>query len=149
MDIKNIEKGIYDNLTDLAVKPVDASITIGETLKYMNENNIIMDSYWLNLCIIISLLEDFFKKYGIVDDASKVDINKTQKDVFKVFYLNYITYCETNNIFTELKLYMKECLDRANITFDNLFSNLEHRLNDDSLPEIKLEEKEECVEISI
>ena len=36
---------------------MNASHTIGETLKYMNSNDIIMDSYWLNLCITVSLVE--------------------------------------------------------------------------------------------
>lgn len=152
MTLQDIEDGIYNNLTCYVDKPTDANNTIGETLRYMNERNIIMNSTWLNLCVIISLLEDFFKKYGIVDDSTKVDTVKTKKDVFKIFYLNYITYCETNNIFKELIEYLKKSLDRADIKFDNLFSNLEHRLNDKDLKEIELnddEEEDNNIEISI
>jgi predicted unusual protein kinase regulating ubiquinone biosynthesis (AarF/ABC1/UbiB family) len=150
MTLPQIEESIYDNLTCHVDKPADASNTISETLMYMNNNNIIMNSSWLNLCIIISLLEDFFKKYGIVDNSSKVDANKTRKDVFKIFYLNYISYCKTHKVFNELELYFNKCLDRADIKFDNLFSNLEHRLNDDVFTEICIEEKDDDnIELSI
>jgi len=151
MTLPQIEEGIYNNLTCHVDKPSDANNTIGETLRYMNTNNIIMNSSWLNLCVIISLLEDFFKKYGIVDDSTKVDVTKTRKDVFKIFYLNYITYCETNKVFHELKDYLKKCLDRADVKFDNLFSNLEHRLNDENFKEIELKDDDEDdnVELSI
>ena len=129
LTLQNIETGIFNNLTDIAIKPMNASHTIGETLKYMNSNDIIMDSYWLNLCITVSLVEDFFKKYGIVEDANNVNSENTIQDVFKVFYLNYITYCKTYNVFPELKTHMEKCLHDANIKFDDLFSNVEHRLN--------------------
>jgi predicted unusual protein kinase regulating ubiquinone biosynthesis (AarF/ABC1/UbiB family) len=151
MTLPQIEEGIYNNLTCYVDKPADANNTIGETLRYMNTNNIIMNSTWLNLCVIISLLEDFFKKYGIVDDSTKVDAVKTRKDVFKIFYLNYITYCETNKVFHKLKDYLKKCLDRADVKFDNLFSNLEHRLNDKNFKEIELKDDDEDdnIELSI
>jgi len=151
MTLDEIEDSIYRDISCHADKPTDASNTISETLRYMNDNNIIMNSTWLSLCISVSLLEDFFKKYGIVDDATKIDSEKTKKDVFKIFYLNYISYCNTNNIFPDLKKYLEECLDRANIKFDNLFSNLEHRLNDeDNFKEINLDDEEdENIELSI
>ena len=38
-----IRDGIYYNLTNIAIGPMDASKTISETLKYLNKNDIIMD----------------------------------------------------------------------------------------------------------
>ena len=74
-----------------------------------------------------------------------------RKDSKSIFYLNYITYCKTHKIFNELVEYMNECLDRADIKFDNLFSNLEHRINDNKFNEISLEEddNETNIELSI
>ena len=107
ISIDKIKKGIYDNLCCLAVKPMDASNMIGETLKYLNSNNIIMNSEWLNLCIGVLLQEEFCKKYEIVEN-SEVDAEKVEDDVFKIYYLNYIAYCETHDVFPELKTYMKD-----------------------------------------
>ena len=44
MTLKQIEDGIYNNLTCYVDKPTDANNTIGETLRYMNTNNILEDT---------------------------------------------------------------------------------------------------------
>ena len=130
INLEDIEKDIYNNLIDLSYKPLDASTTISETIQYLNSKKVIMNSYWMTLCITISLVEDFTVKYDIVNKKN-MDPDRTAEDVFKVFYLNFISFCETNNVFNELKNHMEKSLERANIKFDTLFSNIEYKLNAD------------------
>ena len=130
ISLEDIEKDIYNNLIDLSYKPLDASTTISETIQYLNSKKVIMNSYWMTLCITISLVEDFTVKYDIVNKKN-MDPDRTAEDVFKVFYLNFISFCETNNVFNELKNHMEKSLERANIKFDTLFSNIEYKLNAD------------------
>ena len=150
---EEIQNDIYSNLLEYSYKPLDASTTIGETISYLNKKNIIMNSYWMTLCIIISLVEEFFIKYDVVNRKG-LDADKTGADVFKVFYLNYISFCETHNVFPELKLHLEKSLERADIKFNTLFTNIEYKLNngeekENNFNEIKIDDNNTSSNITL
>ena len=103
---------------------------------------------------LLALLEKDIKKYGILRSDKREELAITNRDVFKIDFLNYINFCDSNNCFPALSTYMKECLKEQGIDFNELFSNVEYKLNldlgDDKLENIELNESSsEKISLSI
>lgn len=144
LTLDDIEEGIYNDITENTSQPVNINDVITNILKFTNSNKIVIRHEWLNLCIGVLLVERDIKKYGILRSDERADLTKTKRDVFKVDFLNYINFCDSNNCFKELSTYMKECLKNQNIDFSDLFTNVEYKLNldlgEDKIEEINLRE---------
>jgi hypothetical protein len=78
----------------------------------------------------MSLVENDFRKFGLTGhDKKKEDPNETIECIFKCEYLNYINFCDTKKIFTNLKEYYENILKEENIEFSDLFHKLEYKLS--------------------
>lgn len=143
MTLDDIEKGMYEDITSITSQPININNIIRSILKYMNHNKIVIKHEWLNLCIGTLLIEKDIKKYGILRTDKREELSRTKRDIFKVDFLNYINFCDSNECFQDLSLYMKECLKSQNIDFSELFTNVEYKLNldldDEQLEEIMLD----------
>ena len=154
MTLDEIEEGMLTDITSITSQPIDLNNIIKSILKYMNYNKIVIKHEWLNLCVGVLLLEKDIKKYGILRSDKREELAITNRDVFKIDFLNYINFCDSNNCFTTLSTYMKECLKEQDIDFNELFSNVEYKLNldlgDDKLENIELNESSsEKISLSI
>jgi len=129
LTLDDIELGMYNDITSITSQPIVVNNIIKRLLKYMNYNHIIIKHEWLNLCVGILLVENDIKKYGILRANTREDYNQTKRDVFKVDFLNYINFCDSNKCFSKLSVYMKESLKKENIDFADLFTNVEYKLN--------------------
>lgn len=123
-----VKKELQKELSQWNIKPLNVNTILNTLCKWAANNNIVYNGNFLNLLIIMSLLEDEFRKFGLTGSEKKEDPKETIECIFKVEYLNYINFCETKNIFTELKKYYEGILKNENIQFSELFHKLEYRL---------------------
>ena len=78
----------------------------------------------------MSLVENDFRKFGLTAHyKKKEDPNETIECIFKCEYLNYINFCDTKKIFSNLKKYYEDILDQECIQFTDLFHKLEYKLS--------------------
>lgn len=154
--LDQIEEGMYLDITNITSQPISVNNILINILKYMNYNKIIIKNEWLNLCISVLLIEKDISKYGILRTNTKEDLNITKRDVFKIDFLNFINFCDSNNCFQELSAHMKKCLKDEKIDFNDLFTNVEYKLNldlenDEKIKEIDLNDVKntEAIKLSI
>ena len=130
-------------LLEWTIKPLHINIILNLLCRWAAENNIIYNGNFLNFAVIMSLVEDDFRRFGLTGhDKKKEDPNETIECIFKVEYLNYINFCETKKVFINLKDYYEDILKSENIEFQDLFHKLEYKLELDGIHFLNEEKKQ-------
>lgn len=142
---KKIE--LRNSLLEWTIKPLHINIILNLLCRWAAENSVIYNGNFLNFAVIMSLVEDDFRRFGLTGhDKKKEDHNETVECIFKVEYLNYINFCETKNVFSELKEYYETILKSQDIKFEDLFHKLEYKLSTEGINVEKHLEKKHNVE---
>jgi len=98
---------------------------IQKILKFSYENNIKINSKYINLLIIL-LNYDNLKNFGYNCKIESSSTNRLLNDI----YPNYLFYCKHYNIFPELKKYLNDYLMKNKKKKNNKFFDLEIDIKD-------------------
>lgn len=131
--LKILSDDLKKEILKWTLRPINMNIILRLICQWGRENNVIFNSNFLNLIIIISLVENDFNKVGLSGNKKLEDPNEVTECVLKVEYLNYINFCQTKNIFKPLVVFMENVLKDENIEFNNLFHKLEYKLSQNGL----------------
>lgn len=131
--LKELTKDLEKEILKWTLKPISMNTILNLICNWGREHNIIFNSNFLNLVIIMSLVENDLKKVGIIHGGRVDDYNQLNECFLKIEYLNYINFCQTKNIFKPLVKFMENVLKSENIKFDNLFFQLEYKLKQNGL----------------
>ena len=71
--------------------------------------NLTLSGKYLNLMLTLIMMEDIFRKNGILSESSSATLNKTIS--FSREYIDNITFCKTYNIFHKISDYMEYIVD--------------------------------------
>ena len=131
--LKILTKNLQEEILQWTLRPINMNTILNLICNWGREHNIVFNSNFLNFIIVMSLVENDFKKVGMINGSRVDDHNKIVDCVLKVEYLNYINFCQTKNIFKPLVKFMENVLKNENIKFDNLFYQLEYKLQQNGL----------------
>lgn len=124
------KKELRDELLEWTIKPLHINVILNLLCRWAAQNSVIYNGNFLNFAVVMSLVENDFRKFGLTGhDKKKEDPNETIECIFKCEYLNYINFCDTKKIFTNLKEYYENILKEENIEFSDLFHKLEYKLS--------------------
>ena len=128
------KKILETELMKWTIKPLQMNVILNILCKWASNNSIIFNGNFLNFAIVLSLVENDFKKFGITgQDKTSTRSEETIECIFKVEYLNNINFCNTKKIFLSLKKHYEDTLKKENIKFDSLFHKLEYKLQADGI----------------
>ena len=126
--------GLKKLLMKWQIKPLNINTILNLLCKWAAENSVTYNGNFLNFAVIMSLVEDEFRKFGVTGQEKKKEkYEETMDCIFKVEYLNYISFCDTKKVFLDLKNHYDQILKSENIQFDNLFHKLEYKLSLDGI----------------
>lgn len=123
-------------------KPLNINYLIIKLYNFLIEHNLYLNDNLLNMIIIMSLIEKNLNKFHFTGDERIKDKKINLEDCYRKQYLDYIAFCNTTNEFNKLKLLTIDRLNKSNIKYNNLFDNIEDKLN---YSDINIDNKEkEC-----
>ena len=105
--IKNKLENEFEPLTSRCISTISINTVLNIVLYFVKKNNLIMNGTYLNIMITLALIEDIFRKTGVMPNIEETKII----DIFSKQYVDNINFCETNKVFLTLSNYLKEIVD--------------------------------------
>jgi predicted unusual protein kinase regulating ubiquinone biosynthesis (AarF/ABC1/UbiB family) len=130
---------LINMIEESKLKPFNLQVIIKNILQLSFKYKFIIDYALLNIFISCSLCENELTKYKLMNINEIYNEEEKLKKEEKYYSsknnsltLEYINFCNTKNIFPELKLYYENLLKEKNIIAKSLFENIEIKLNSQS-----------------
>ena len=143
-EFKLVISDLESEIQKTFLKPIILNKLIKIVSLWAIKHNIILNNIWLNSILSFSLFETHMNKYGITGTKKKEDFLKTKDNIFKVDYLNYISFCQLNQCFPKLCEFLQASLKKKNIEFKELFHTIEYRLECNGVDKELICNQNEC-----
>ena len=121
-EFKHVTFDLETQIQKTFLKPIVLNKLIRIVSMWAIKHNIILNNIWLNSILSFSLFESHMNNYGITGSNKKEDFLKTKDNIFKVDYLNYISFCQINDCFSDLCLFLQESLKKKKYRIQRIIS---------------------------
>jgi predicted unusual protein kinase regulating ubiquinone biosynthesis (AarF/ABC1/UbiB family) len=102
---------LYEKFKEICEEPFNMNIVFNKLIYLFSKYNLIINNLFLNVMLFFCLLEDVWKNTNIIcQDSSKIGVD----NIVKNQKLDIISYCNTYNVYSELKNISKDQLKRYN-----------------------------------
>ena len=151
-DVENIpffKSELFSVFKDNQFKPFSLNKVLSLIYNLARKYDVVIDFSYLNILISGGLCEQMLIKYRLMNvgmDTSD-EYKKNNRDIsYKTQTLEYINFCQSKKVFSELEQYYRNLLKDKNVNLNTLFSNLDEKLNKFS-NNIKFESSNKQLEI--
>ena len=105
----NIENDLSKFLKTEMKQTFNINQIIRITILFAKKNNLLINSSYLNIVITLSLMEKIFRDCGVLNKGlASVDT----QSIYNLDYMDCINFCNTKNIFLELKSYLENIVNK-------------------------------------
>lgn len=119
VDKTDMRNEIYEMTKTITSKKLNFFTTITDLLGIFSKRGVIFNNEILNILVTGTLAENIFSKYGLIN---KNDEGLSKDDFYKTELMNYISFCETHDIFPEVANYYREIIDH--VEFEDIFHSI-------------------------
>ena len=128
-DFRILKTELEKDFTTWKIKPLNMNKILRHLCTWGYKNRVIYNGIFINQVLVISLIEDEMKHFGLTCGTILEDMDETADCMIKVEYLNYISFCNGKKVFLKLSEYLDSILKDEQIEFTELFHKVEYKLS--------------------
>jgi predicted unusual protein kinase regulating ubiquinone biosynthesis (AarF/ABC1/UbiB family) len=124
--LNDINSKINETFDLILIDGLGISLLLKTLIAYFTKNNIIIHKFLLNFCILMCVIEEFFKKNEIVNRNNKHLPGINMFDIINDEQLDIIAFCTVNKCYPEVCILFQKELEnkyqeyKANVKINNI-----------------------------